>query len=79
MWPTRKGNSGRDERKDAYGHPPPPTGVGVKRVADYKLFFPTQPSRDDDQWLHAIKEHGTTFCPEDMPVETKFSHVYFLA
>ncbi len=55
------------------------SGVGVKRMADYILFSTTQPSRDDDQGLDVIKEYGKTFCPEDVPVGSKVSHVCFLA
>ena len=32
------------------------SGVGVKPMADYILFFTTQPSRDDGQRLDAVKE-----------------------
>ena len=55
------------------------SGVGVKRMTNYVLFFTTQPSRDDDQRLDVIKEYGKTFCPEDVPVGSKVSHVCFLA
>lgn len=55
------------------------SGVGVKRATNYILFFTTQPSRGDDQRLDVIKEYGKTFCPEDVPVGSKISHVCILA
>jgi hypothetical protein len=55
------------------------SGVGVKRTTNYILLFTTQPSRDDDKRLDAIKDYGKTFCPEDVPVRSKVSHVCLLS